>query len=125
MKRISWPLLIGDLLALGLVIAAGLNFHMQTSLVRLPYTWLPWAVAWVLVAGSLNLLGGDGPRQWPSLLRVAWAGLLAAPLAGLLRELMQGGDAVLVLFVVIMAATSCLGLLLWRALYIWWVQRNG
>mgnify|MGYP003335456627 CR=1 FL=1 len=83
------------------------------------------AVSWVLVAGSLNLLGGDGPRQWSSLLRVAWAGLLAAPLAGLLRELMVGGDAVLVLFVVIMAATSSLGLLLWRALYIWWTQRNG
>jgi len=125
MKAISWPLMIGDLVVLGLVSVAGLFFHMHASLARLPYTWLPWALTWVLVAGSLGLLGGEGPRQWTSLSRVIWAAVLAAPLAGLLRELMQGGDAVLVLFVFIMAATTGLGLLAWRALYIWWVQRNG
>lgn len=117
--------MIGDLIALGLVTAAGLSFHLQGSLARLPYTWLPWGLAWTLVAGSLGLLGGPAMRRWSSLLKVLWAALLAAPLAALLRELMQGGDAVLVLFVIIMAATTALGLILWRAAYIGYAQRNG
>ena len=125
MKAISWPLLVGDLVALGLVTVAGLFFHMHASIARLPYTWLPWGVAWLLVAGSFGLLGGEGPRQWASLPRVIGAAVLAAPLAGLLRELMQGGDAILVLFIFIMAGTTGLALLVWRALYIWLAQRNG
>ena len=125
MKAISWPLLIGDFLTLGLVTAAGLFFHMHSSLARLPYTWLPWGLAWILVAGSLGLLAAEPARQWSSLPRVIWAAILAAPLAGLLREVMEGGDAILLLFVVIMAGITCLGLLAWRALYIWLAQRNG
>lgn len=110
---------------LGLVTAAGLFFHMHSSLARLPYTWLPWSLAWIAVAASYQLLHGDEPPRWRSLPRVAWAALLTAPLAALLRAWLQGGEAVLPLFVLIMGALTALALLAWRALYIGWISRHG
>ncbi len=122
----SRPLLVlGDLLALALVIVLGFTFHQSSAMSgRLHYTLLPFALCWLLAAAILGLYNFSTAASAKQLWRVALGMLLAAPLASLLRSAWLGTPFIPI-FAVIMGATSLLGLLLWRLLYIFVIARKG
>jgi hypothetical protein len=113
-------LILGDTLTLAVVTLAGFATHGETSLDLLPRmmtSFLPLLVGWFLLAPLLGLFSAPitiNPRQ---LWRPVYAMLLAAPLVGVLRAVMLNG-IVLPLFVLILGASAALGMLLWRALFL-------
>jgi len=125
MSRILSILIFGDILTLAVVTWVGFATHGETSLDLLPRmmtTFLPLLAGWFLLAPLLRLFSPQitpDPRQ---LWRPVYATLLAAPLVGVLRAAMLNG-IVLPLFVLILGASTALGMLLWRNLFLF-VQRR-
>lgn len=123
-------LLIDDALAIFLVTYVGLKFHTLDAILmeRLPYTFIPFLLAWVSAAVALHLYRPAVAGQWKQLWRVPVAALLAAVPAAALRALWL--DIPLVpLFALIMGAVLALALLLTRSLYIAtfgrvWIRRG-
>jgi hypothetical protein len=124
MKPYRPTLILGDILTLALVTLAGFATHGQTSptlapriMLRMMTSFLPLLAGWFLLAPLLGLFSAQitiNPRQ---LWRPVYAMLLAAPLVGVLRAVMLNG-IVLPLFVLILGASAALGILLWRALFL-------
>ena len=124
MKPYHPTLILGDTLTLAVVTLAGFATHGETSLalaprimLRMMTSFLPLLVGWFLLAPLLGLFSAQttiNPRQ---LWRPVYAMLLAAPLVGVLRAVMLNG-IVLPLFVLILGASAALGMLLWRALFL-------
>lgn len=125
MSRTLSILILGDILTLAVVTWVGFATHSETSLDLLPRmmtTFLPLLAGWFLLAPLLGLFSAvttQNPRQ---LWRPVYATLLAAPLFGVLRAAMLNG-IVLPLFVLIMGASTALGMLLWRAIFVF-IQRR-
>lgn len=125
MSRTLSVLIIGDILTLAVVTWVGFATHGETSLDLLPRmmtTFLPLFVGWFLVAPLLGLFSAGATQNPRQLWRPVYAALLAAPLFGVLRAAMLNG-IVLPLFVLIMGASTALGMLLWRILYVF-IQRR-
>lgn len=116
---------MGDVLVLALATAIGFASHntLGTAGARLFTTFLPWLVAWLVFAPAFGVL--DEPRSgWRAPLRAAWAMLMAAPLAAVLRAAWLG-TAVLPWFVGIMGGVTAVGIFVWRSLYRGWSGRYG
>lgn len=118
-------LITGDSLTIALITIAGFATHGQTSLELIPRmmtTFLPLLAGWFLLAPLLKLFDPkitSNPRQ---LWRPIYATLLAAPLTGVLRAAMLNG-IVLPLFVLILGASTALGMLIWRTIFLF-IQRR-
>jgi hypothetical protein len=116
MKR---SLIAGDLFALFLTTAIGFITHGETELSFLPRfaaLYFAFSVAWFLLAPWFGLFQVEitsNPRQ---LWRIVFAMVFAAPFAAVLRGLILNA-AMLPIFVLVLAATSAIGMLLWRGLY--------
>lgn len=107
---------IGDACAIGLVTAIGFATHgtLQTAGWRFLTTFLPMIIAWWLVTLPAGLMQVAAIRKWSDLWKPVWAGLLAGPLAALLRSLWLG-QAVVPVFALVLTAVASFGLLIWRA----------
>jgi len=118
-------LLAGDLLVLALVTLVGFAAHgtLATAGGRMLTTFIPLSVAWLLLAPYLGVFDRSLAGDWRQLWRPVWAMLLAAPLAAFLRGAWLNSP-ILPVFVVVLAATNALGLLVWRSLYAWVVNRK-
>ena len=124
MKPYYPTLILGDTLTLAIITLVGFATHGETSLalaprimLRMLTSFLPLLAGWFLLAPLLGLFSTQitiDPRQ---LWRPVYAMLLAAPLVGVLRAVMLNG-IVLPLFVLILGASAALGMLLWRALFL-------
>ena len=123
-KECDWRLLAGDALVLLGVVFVGLRFHEQTSLARLPFTFIPWLLAWLIAGLPLGLFSGMRPGFAVLSGRILWATLLAAPLGVVLRAAWLG-TAALPLFALILGGVSALALLAWRVLYLLLSRRNA
>lgn len=117
-------LLAGDLLTLALVTVAGFATHnsLGTAGLRLLTTFVPLTLAWLLVGPWLGVYDLTLARQPRALWRPAYAVLLGAPLAGVLRGVWLG-TAVLPVFVGVLAGVGALAILAWRAAYLLWQRR--
>jgi hypothetical protein len=121
-------LLLGDALAILVVTLIGFAAHgLSTATPRWLTTYLPLLLSWFLLApwfGVFLAVQYCRPRQaW----RAPLAIIFAAPLAALLRSLWLG-TVVVPVFVVVLAATAALGMLLWRlawSLLCRWIERHG
>lgn len=125
MSRTLSVLIVGDILTLAVVTWVGFATHGETSLDLLPRmttTFLPLLAGWFLLAPLLGLFSAGTTQNPRQLWRPVYAALLAAPLFGVLRAAMLNGIA-LPLFVLIMGASTALGMLLWRVLFIF-IQRR-
>jgi hypothetical protein len=91
---------------------------------RLHFTLLPFALTWLIIATLLGLYAAPIAANAKQLWRVLLGMLLAAPLASLLRSAWLGTPFIPI-FAVIMGATSLLGLLVWRLIYIFVIARKG
>ena len=119
-------LLGGDVVVILLMTLYGFSSHqtLPTAGARLWSTFLPWVVAWLLVAPSLGVFDEEKVRNSRDLWRPFWAMILASPIAGFLRALWLGED-VTPLFVVIFGGFCALGILAWRAIYRFFASRRN
>ncbi|OIN90107.1 MAG: hypothetical protein AUJ21_08720 [Anaerolineae bacterium CG1_02_58_13] len=123
----SNPLLIlGDLLAIAVVTVIGFATHNETDasyLPRMAATFVPLAVGWFALAPALGLFdasrAGRARQPW----RPALAAFFAAQSAVILRGLWLGA-AVLPLFGLVLGATSALGMVVWRGIWMWLFNRK-
>ncbi|MBX3049728.1 MAG: DUF3054 family protein [Anaerolineales bacterium] len=117
-------LLTDDALAIFLVTYIGLKFHSLDAILmdRLPYTFLPFLLAWVSAAVALRLYRPSVAGQWKQLWRVPLAALLAAVPAAALRALWLDIPFT-PLFALIMGLVLAGALLITRSLYIATVGR--
>jgi hypothetical protein len=113
------PLVLGDVIALGIITVIGFATHGETDLSFLPRmltTFIPLLVSWFLIApwlGLFNVQITSAPKQlWRPLLAM----LLAAPMTAVLRAAMLKTVA-LPLFALILGGSAALGMLIWRGLY--------
>ncbi len=125
MNKKTWILLLGDTLTVAILTAIGFASHNELGTapaLRLAATFFPTLVAWLLIAPWLGLydpqITGDPRQLW----RPAWAVVLAGPMAAFLRSLMLESLPIIPIFVLVLIATSALGMLIWRILYWLWTR---
>jgi len=112
-------LILGDLLALGIITLIGFTTHGEIGpsyLPRMAASFFPVCAAWFLLAPWFGLFQNDivqnGRQLWRPVLVIFFAGPLAALLRGFILN-----SPVIPVFVVVLSITSALGLILWRAVY--------
>ena len=112
-------LVFGDILALLVTTMLGFITHGETNISFLPRflaLFVPLVCAWFLLASWFGLFQPEissSPRQfW----RIVFAMAFVAPFAAVMRSLVLN-TASLPIFAVVLAATSAIGMLLWRGLY--------
>ena len=112
-------LILGDILAIGLVTIVGFATHGETDLSFLPRmaaTFFPLMIAWFLLAPQLGLFQDEVIHNARQLWRPVLTALLAAPLAAVLRGFILNAP-IIPIFAVVLGAASALGMVIWRALY--------
>jgi len=125
MRRPNNSLIPGDILATALVTIIGFAAHAEADvsfLPRMAAAFFPTIMAWFLLAPWFGLFHQEitsDPRQ---LWRPALAMLFAAPLAAVLRGLILNA-AIVPIFALVLGSTSALGMVVWRAIYLWVTNR--
>lgn len=113
-------LFISDAVAIALVTFAGFAFHGETDASILPrflLSYVPLTVAWFIIAPLLGLYQPEITSNPKQLWRPALAMIFAAPLAALARANILG-SMVIPVFANVLAATSALGMVVWRGIYL-------
>ena len=119
-------LFISDAVAIALVTFAGFAFHGETDASILPrflLSYVPLTVAWFIIAPLLGLYQPEITSNPKQLWRPALAMIFAAPLAALSRANILG-SMVIPVFANVLAATSALGMVVWRGIYLF-LNRKG
>lgn len=112
-------LILGDILAIGLITIIGFVTHGETDvsfLPRMAATFFPLVIGWFLLAPRLGLFQDEVIYHARQLWRPALTALFAAPLAAVLRGVMLNAP-VIPIFAIVLGAASALGMVMWRALY--------
>jgi hypothetical protein len=119
-------LVIGDALALLVTTLIGFATHGELKsefLLRMMAAVLPLTIAWFLLAPWFGLFQPENASKPKFLWRPLLAMLFAAPLAVVLRGLILN-SAILPIFALVFGATSALGVVVWRGLFIFLNRRN-
>jgi hypothetical protein len=125
MRKPINTLIPGDILAIALVTIIGFATHSEADvsfLLRLAAAFFPITMAWFLLAPWFGLFHQkitSDPRQ---LWRPALAMLFAAPLAAVLRGLILNA-AIVPVFALMLGSTSALGMVVWRAIHLWFTNQ--
>jgi len=126
MRKPNNNLILGDILAIALVTIIGFATHGEMNISFLPRmaaAFFPITVAWFLLAPWFGLFHQkitSDPRQ---LWRPALAMLFAAPLAATLRGLILNA-AIVPIFALVLGSTSAFGMVVWRAIHLWFTNRE-
>ena len=113
-------LILGDILAILLVTLTGFASHGEMDLSLLPRmaaVFFPLNIAWFMLAPWLGLFQDDIIYNTRQFWRPALTALFAAPFAAVLRGFLLNAP-IIPIFAAVLAATSALGMLVWRALYL-------
>ena len=119
MTNRRWFLYAGDIFALATLTLIGFATHGETDrafLPRMSALFFPLVISWFLVAPWLGLFQSEITSNLQQLWRPALAMLFAVPLATTLRGFILNAP-ILPIFILVLSATSALGLVIWRALY--------
>jgi hypothetical protein len=120
-------LVVGDIAAILVVTLIGFATHGEADLSFLPRMaamFFPLAVSWFMLSPFFGLFQMDltsNPRQ---LWRPALAMIFAAPLAAVLRGFILNAP-IIPIFAAVLAATSALGMVVWRGIYLLLRQRSS
>jgi hypothetical protein len=79
--------------------------------------FFPLCISWFLLAPALGLFQREITSDPKQLWRPALAGFFAAPLAAVLRGFLLNAP-IIPIFGAVLAATSALGMIVWRGLYL-------
>jgi hypothetical protein len=126
MKFARWTLYAGDILALAATTMIGFATHGETNVSFLPRffaIFIPLVVAWFLLAPWLGLFQPEIIVNFKGIWRPAFVMLFAVPLAGVLRGLLLQA-AVLPIFIIVLTATSTLGMTMWRGVCFLFNRKN-
>ena len=121
----KYILVLGDILAILTVTIIGFASHGEggvSFLPRMAAAFFPLLIGWFLLAPSIGLFQTNitsTPRQ---LWRPVLAMIFAAPLATVLRGLLLNAP-IIPIFAVVLGATSALGMLVWRAIYLFFLPK--
>ncbi len=113
-------LILGDGLAIAVVTLLGFVVHGENPLASLPRvaaTYFPLCLAWFVLAPWFGLFRQEIALQARQFWRPALAMFLAAPLAAILRGLILS-TPIFPIFALVLAATSALGMLVWRLIFL-------
>jgi flagellar biosynthesis protein FliQ len=127
MQKSIWTLIVGDVIALAVIIVIGFASHGETAISFVPRmltTFIPLVVSWFLIAPWLGLFNAQITSNPKKLWRSPLAMLLAAPMTAILRAAMLNTVA-LPLFMLILGGSAALGMLVWRSLYLWRFHKLG
>ena len=127
MHKSTWTLITGDILALAIITVIGFASHGETDISFMPRmftTFIPLVVSWFLIAPWLGLFNTQIISDPKQLWRPSLAMLLASPMATILRAAMLNGIA-LPLFALILGGSAALGMLVWRALFLFWRSKSN
>ena len=119
MTKTWWVIYAGDIFAIAIITIIGFATHNEADISFLPRigaVFFPLIISWFLLAPWFGLFQQNtisNPRQ---LWRPALAALFAAPLAAVLRGFILNAP-IIPIFVVILGATTALGIVVWRGLY--------
>ena len=119
-------LVLGDLLAIAIVTLIGFATHGEADvsfLGRMAAFYVPLSISWLLLAPALGLFQVDKTSNIQQLWRPALAGLFAAPFAAMLRGFLLNAP-IIPIFAAVLAATTALGMVLWRAVFLFWNRRR-
>ncbi|MFN8426857.1 MAG: DUF3054 family protein [Anaerolineales bacterium] len=119
-------LYFSDAVAIALVTLIGFVFHGETDVTILPrflVIFIPLTLAWFLIAPLFGLYQSEITSNPKQLWRPALAMLFAAPLAALVRANILG-SMVIPIFANVLTATSALGMVVWRGIYVF-IARKG
>lgn len=119
MTKTGWILYSGDILVIAILILIGFATHGETGLsffLRMGALFFPLMISWILLAPWLGLFQQEIVSNPKQLWRPALAMLFAVPLTVTLRGLILNAP-IIPIFVVVLSATSALGMVLWRGLY--------
>ena len=119
MKHSKSILILGDILAIGLVTIIGFATHGEAGLSFLPRmaaALFPLMVAWFLLAPWFGLFQDNVIHNARQLWRPAAAALFAAPLAAVLRGFLLNAP-IIPIFAVVLGVTTAFGMILWRGVY--------
>ena len=118
-------LILGDIIALALVTGIGFISHNESDLSYLPRfiaTLIPLFVAWFGFIRWVGLLHAEIVIEPKNLICIPLAMIFVIPLAAFLRGLILNSP-IQPMFVIAFFATNTIGLLIWRALYIFISKR--
>lgn len=118
-------LILGDLLAIALLTFIGFATHGEADVSfapRMAALFFPLSIAWFLLAPALGLFRRETTSSPKELWRPALAMIFAAPLAAVLRGFLLNAP-IIPIFAAILAATSALGMVIWRSLHVLWNRR--
>ena len=121
MKR-KFLLLIGDSIAILLVVLLGLSFHQSEVATRLQFTFFPFPGSWLLAAWAVRLYGRT--LVFSDLWRVPIAAVLAAPLGAVVRAAWLGSAAIPA-FVAVMAGVLMIGMFILRMTLLFFATRKA
>ena len=113
-------LIVGDILAIAIVTVIGFATHGEAGtafLPRMAVIVFPLAVAWFILAPWFGLfqpgVTSDPMQLWRPVLAMIFVAALAVVIRGLILN-----ATIIPIFAVVLSATSALGMLLWRSLYL-------
>jgi len=116
--RIS-VLILGDILAILLLTIIGFATHGEADvsfLPRMAALFCPLSVSWFLLAPALGLFQKETISDPKQLWRPALTAIFAASLAAVLRGFILNAP-IIPIFAAVLAATSALGMIIWRGSY--------
>ena len=112
-------LIMGDVLAILVVTFIGFASHGEAGLSFLPRMaaiFFPLAIAWFVLAALLHLFDQENislNQLWRPVLAMIFVGPLAVVVRGLILN-----APIIPIFAVVLSATSALGILIWRVIYL-------
>lgn len=113
-------LIFGDILAILLVTIIGFATHGESGISFLPRMaalFFPILLAWFSLAPYLGLFEPETTSNPKQLWRPVLAMIFAGPLAVVLRGLLLSAP-IIPIFAVILSATSALGMVIWRGIFL-------
>ena len=119
-------LILGDIIAVGIVTVIGFVTHGEGGLEYLPRmaaAFFPLVVTWLILAPWFDLFSPEIASNVKMLWRPALAVLFAAPLALVVRGFILNAP-ILPIFAVVFASTSAFGILIWRTIYLLIARRK-
>ena len=126
MTQRTWLLYAGDTLLLAVLTLVGFNTHGEADLSFLPRMaalFFPLAISWFLLAPALGLFDSKIASNPKQLWRPALGMVFAAPLATVLRGFLLSAP-IIPIFAAVLAGTSALGMVIWRAIYFFLNRRS-
>jgi hypothetical protein len=119
-------LILGDTIAIAILTFIGFATHGEADISFLPRmaaAFFPVLVSWFLFAPWFGLFDEHVITDPKSLWRLLPAMFAVAPLAVILRAAILN-SAGLPIFTLVLGGTNALGMLAWRALYLFAIKRN-